>query len=81
MKRLNILLLSILLLGNMVFADSVDTEEASTVKIASSNEEIAKKLANPVSTLTTFPFQWNYERGFYGASGQKSNKWTLKYNP
>ena len=80
MNSINIALLGTLLFGHMAFADSADTE-ASTLKTASSNEEIAKKLANPVSAMITLPFQLNYERGFYGTSGQKSNRWTLNIQP
>jgi hypothetical protein len=48
---------------------------------AQDNTELAKKLANPVEPMSTLPFQFNYDRGFLGTSGNESNQWLLNIQP
>jgi hypothetical protein len=48
---------------------------------AQDDAQLAKNLANPVSPMRTLPFQFNYDRGFFGTSGNESNRWTLNVQP
>ena len=57
-----------------IFATTLQAGDASM-------EGLAKKLANPVAAMISLPFQFNYERGFYGTSGTKSNRLTLNVQP
>jgi hypothetical protein len=45
------------------------------------NAVLAKKLANPVSPMTTVPLQFNYDRGYFDTSGNESNQWLLNIQP
>jgi len=66
-----------------VVAPALYTEEVQeeVAKTASTAEEMAKKLANPIAALISLPMQFNYDRGFAGTSGNESNKWTLNVQP
>ncbi len=44
------------------------------------NAKMAKALANPVSTLISVPFQFNYDRGYFD-QGSKSTQTTLNIQP
>jgi len=66
-----------------IVAPATHTEKVKeeVAKSASTEEEMAKKLANPVAALIALPMQFNYDRGFAGTSGNDSNKWTLNIQP
>jgi hypothetical protein len=53
-------------------------EAATAPAAASDSAELAKKLANPISSLISVPFQLNYDEGF-GPSD--AGKWTLNIQP
>lgn len=38
----------------------------------SADVELAKKLANPIASLVSVPFQFNYDRGYGPANGEKA---------
>ena len=63
-------------------AEVIESANASMPLIKrTSNGDVAKELANPVSPLITLPFQFNYDNDFKGISGDISNKWTLNIQP
>ncbi len=51
---------------------------AATDPAPAQDQELAKKLSNPVASLISVPFQWNYDHGFGPTDG---NKVTLNIQP
>jgi len=83
MKKIFLMILGI---NQLIYASQsesmIDSANASMPLIKrTSNGDMAKELANPVSPLISLPFQFNYENDFKGISGNESNKWTLNIQP
>ena len=83
MKKIFLMILGI---NQLIYASQsesmIDSANASMPLVKrTSNGDMAKELANPVSPLISLPFQFNYENDFKGISGNESNKWTLNIQP
>ncbi|WP_206420440.1 hypothetical protein [Lacinutrix jangbogonensis] len=68
MKKNNLLLLLFLFSIGVIFAQTEETQEPT-----SSAEDLAKKLANPVSSLISLPFQTNFDFGVGPFDGFRYN--------
>ncbi|WP_457583744.1 transporter [Ensifer canadensis] len=51
---------------------------ATAAQAQDSNQELAKKLSNPIASMISVPFQFNYDRGYGPDDGNKS---TLNFQP
>jgi hypothetical protein len=62
-----------------VFGLALGVALAADVRADESNQELAKKLTNPVADLISLPFQFNYDQGI-GPSGE-GQQYQLKVQP
>jgi hypothetical protein len=64
--------------GCWLAVSGVATAQAPPPPAGGSNEELAKKLANPVANLISVPFQLNYDHGF---GPREAGHYTLNVQP
>lgn len=75
MQRCSLRFLTMAALGVFVFA------AAAPAQTQQSAEELAKKLANPVASMISFPLQNNFDLNYKGAEIDGGFKWLMNVQP
>ena len=75
MKNLNFSFLSLFLV--FAFSFTIGTVNAQD-KPASSADELAKQMQNPIASLISLPFQNNFD---FGAGAADGSRWTMNIQP
>ena len=77
-------IVSLLTLQVSLAAEAEKTEtmsQESSHAASAQKKELAKKLANPISSMISVPLQLDYERGFFNTSDQESTMVSLTFQP
>ena len=81
-RSVSVVAAAMLLFAQASWAQTASGPAASTLADPpapeASDVELAQQLANPISSLISVPFQFNYDRGFAGGDGER---YTLNVQP